>query len=160
VKNKAYYLLFAFLFLIVVGIIIAILIYANKVEDEKIIKIDEVKEQAVQIKQKTWLDTLSQIKNNSYMQPVNMLYIDATLQSPPKTKKKETYYKLQINKVDDYSLFCVAQVLEKFNIQYSIQKDKKNLHILIKSKTKDILYKISKELKKYNITPKIYKETK
>jgi hypothetical protein len=125
VKNKAYYLLFAFLFLIVVGIIIAILIYANKVEDEKIIKIDEVKEQAVQIKQKTWLDTLSQIKNNSYMQPVNMLYIDVTLQSPPKTKKKETYYKLQINKVDDYSLFCVAQVLEKFNIQYSIQKNKK-----------------------------------
>lgn len=70
-------------------------------------------------------------------------------------KEKSKFYQLIINKNSIYSMFCLKQVLNSFDVKYFLLRSGKNQEIFLDTNNKNLLENIVKELKKYNISTQV-----
>lgn len=156
-QRKILGVFFTVLFLGVVAVLYSFFNYTNNeiVETKEYLSpID--KEEKTQNLSRSWIDSLVKNSNSSYLYPVNELYmhIDLRKQIAPKVKS----YKLIVQDIDRYSLFCVMQTLQGFNLPFVITKQKKAPSIYMGSDNKKRLKEIEEKLKKYGIKSKIVEE--
>ncbi|MBK1973870.1 hypothetical protein JG677_07405 [Campylobacter sp. TTU-622] len=69
-------------------------------------------------------------------------------------KEKSKYYQLIINKYDIYSIFCLKQTLNFFNIDYFLLKSNDNPEIFLNTDNKTLIENIINKLKEYKINAK------
>ncbi len=148
---------FTILFLGVVGMLYSFFNYT----DNRIVQTKEYlspidQETKVQNIGRSWIDRLVKSRNSNYLYPVNELYMHIDLQKyiAPKVKS----YKLIIKDVDRYSLFCVMQTLQGFNMPFILTKEKAAPAINMESDNQKRLEEIEKKLKRYGINSKIVEE--
>ncbi len=109
-------------------------------------------------KNNSWTKKLSSYKKENYLFPVTELFLTINFAKHKKRviiQKKERYYALVIPDLNNYSLFCILQILNKKNVPYVIENDYENSKIFVKVEKKSRLQKLSNELEKYDIFPKI-----
>ena len=83
----------------------------------------------------TWIDRLVKNQKSDFLYPVNELYMHINLKKyiPPKKTKS---YKLVIQNISSYSLFCVMQTLHGFNLPFVLTKGKTDSAIYMDSSDK------------------------
>lgn len=70
-------------------------------------------------------------------------------------KEKSKYFQLIINKYDIYSMFCLKQTLNSFNVKYFLLKTAQSPEIFLDTDNKKLIQDIINELKKYKIHTEI-----
>jgi len=70
-------------------------------------------------------------------------------------KEKSKYFQLIINKYDIYSMFCLKQTLNSFNVKYFLLKTAQSSEIFLDTDNKKLIQDIINELKKYKIHTEI-----
>ncbi|MCW1360018.1 hypothetical protein OLQ22_02070 [Campylobacter jejuni] len=105
-------------------------------------------------KEETWQDKLSQLPKKNYVPAVQYfsMYFEVDTSA---FEPKQRYYQLLISKNDVYSMFCLKQTLNLFNVQYSLVSTKDNTQIILDTDDKNILEGIIKKLKTYDIDTQI-----
>jgi hypothetical protein len=158
-QKKILSVFFTILFFGVVGVLYSFFDYT----DDEIVETKEYpspidKKEKIQNLGKSWISSLVKNRNSSYFYPVNELYMHIDLHKyiAPKVKT----YKLIIQNVDRYSLFCVMQTLQAFNLPFVFTKQKKAPTIYMGSDTKKRLKGIKSALARYGIDSKIIEEWK
>ncbi len=153
-QKKILIALFAVLLFGLIGILYNFFNYS----DQEIVKDKEYlspldKKQKKQSLSKSWIESLVKNKNSNYQYPVNELFMHIDLQKyiPPKTKS----YRLEIQNIDRYSLFCVMQTLQDFKIPFIISKQGKTQSIYMGSNNNKRLKEIGRKLMRYDISSKI-----
>jgi hypothetical protein len=102
----------------------------------------------------TWVKELAHQDTKEFMFPVNELFIQ--VDSPVlAVAAKGKAYRLVIDKLDRYSLFCIVQTLSLLNVPYMIVKEEKIPLIYVQEKSANSLENVLRELEKYNIKSKI-----
>lgn len=156
-QKKILIVFFIGLFLGVIGVLYSFLNYA----DTEFIETKEYlspldKKVKVENFTKSWIDSLVKSKKSAYLYPVNKLFIHIDLQKyiPPKVRS----FKLIIQNMDRYSLFCVMQTLQSFNLPFIVSKDKALPFIYIGSSSEKKLKNIEKKLRNYDIDSKVMEE--
>ncbi len=145
---------FIILFFGVIGILYSFFNYTdNEVKESKeyLSPISKVQESGKL--DKSWIDNFQTSKKNKYSYPVNELFMHIDLQRYLYSKVKS--YKLVIQNMDRYSLFCVMQTLQNFNLPFVVTKQKVAPIIYLESDSSKKLKEIREELKKYDIDSKI-----
>ncbi|MFQ6342111.1 hypothetical protein [Campylobacter sp. VTCC 70190] len=66
-------------------------------------------------------------------------------------KEKSKYYQLIIGKYDIYSMFCLRQTLNSFNVKYFLLKAEDSPEIFLDTGNEKLIGNIINELKKYKI---------
>jgi len=148
---------FTILFFGVIGILYNFFNYTdNEIVETKEYLSPIDKKEKIQNLSKSWINSLVKNRNSSYFYPVNELYMHIDLQKyiAPKVKS----YKLIIQNIDRYSLFCVMQTLQGFSLPFVISKQKVTPVIYMGSDNKKRLKKVESELQKYGINSKIVEE--
>jgi len=102
---------------------------------------------------RAWVKELAQQESRSFIFPVNELFMQIDLQGPNAGKVKS--FRLVIDRMDRYSLFCIVQTLTSFNLSYMIVKEEKAPLIYVQEKNEKALEKVLHELEKYDIKSKI-----
>ncbi|EAJ1995517.1 hypothetical protein CRS45_03920 [Campylobacter jejuni] len=80
------------------------------------------------------------------------LYFDA---DTSELKEKNKYYQLIVGKYDIYSMFCLRQTLNSFNVKYFLLKSGHNPEIFLDTGNEKLIDDIIKELKKYKINTEV-----
>ncbi|ECL3806527.1 TPA: hypothetical protein R5723_001440 [Campylobacter jejuni] len=80
------------------------------------------------------------------------LYFDA---DTSELKEKNKYYQLIVGKYDIYSMFCLRQTLNSFNVKYFLLKSSDSLEIFLDTGNEKLIDDIIKELKKYKINTEV-----
>ena len=106
-----------------------------------------------------WLDKIKnkQIDKNDRL-PVEEVVVKASLIK--KNIKKIKLYKVEVNSLDPYQIFCLQEELNRFGVKYVFAKSKTDTKLYVVSKNVKKLKKLADALKRYNIiaTIKFYKE--
>jgi hypothetical protein len=111
----------------------------------------EVKKQEAQT---LWLNHLSNAKKKQYFFPVDEIYIKTDLDLKKSDLKD---YKLVVDELDPYEIFCLSRELKRFKIKYFFKKVKNKNILIVFSKDLDRLNRLVKVLKNYQIDAKIIK---
>ncbi|MBW1479836.1 hypothetical protein [Campylobacter jejuni] len=80
------------------------------------------------------------------------LYFDA---DTSELKEKNKYYQLIVGKYDIYSMFCLRQTLNSFNVKYFLLKSGDRPEIFLDTGNEKLIDDIIKELKKYKINTEV-----
>lgn len=99
-----------------------------------------------------WLEDLAEKKKPSYTYAVSEMEIDLPLKRKP---KPHTAYRLVLQHLDNYKMFCIRQLLEQNGIDYAIFRKKENGILIVHNLTKESLDRIVKMVRKYDIEIKI-----
>lgn len=102
---------------------------------------------------RVWVKELAQKDAREFIFPVNELFMQIDLHGI--TGEKVKSYRLVIDRIDRYSLFCVVQTLTSFNLSYMVVKEDKAPFIYVQEKSEKGLDKVVAELEKYDIKSKI-----
>ena len=102
---------------------------------------------------RVWVKELAQKDAREFIFPVNELFMQIDLHGI--TGEKVKSYRLVIDRIDRYSLFCVVQTLTSFNLSYMVVKEDKAPFIYVQEKNEKGLDKVVAELEKYDIKSKI-----
>ena len=70
-------------------------------------------------------------------------------------KEKSKYFQLIIGKYDVYSMFCLRQVLNSFNVKYFLLKSSDMPEIFLDTGNEKLINDIINELKKYKINTQV-----
>lgn len=92
-----------------------------------------------------WNKSLSNKQVAANRPIVNELYITLDLQDVYDLSKKK-YYKLDIDKNDSFSMFCVKKALENNNLKYFLIKNKKESQIIVDVQDHSMLHMLVDEL--------------
>lgn len=105
---------------------------------------------------KAWIEDMAQKNAREFIFPVNELFmqIDSFGEKKDGMVKLKTF-RLVIDKLDRYSLFCIIQTLTSLHMPYMVVKDEKSPMIYIEEKNEKLLDKVLVELEKYDIKSKI-----
>ncbi|KAA6224815.1 MULTISPECIES: hypothetical protein [unclassified Campylobacter] len=97
-----------------------------------------------------WQRELSQWTTKDFVPAAEQysLYFDA---DTSELKEKNQYFQLIVNKYDIYSMFCLRQILNSFNVKYFLVKSGESPEIFIDTGNKKLIDEIIQELKKYKI---------
>ncbi|NOX15875.1 MAG: hypothetical protein GXP61_07620 [Epsilonproteobacteria bacterium] len=156
-QKKILGVFFTLLFVGVIGILYSFFNYTNDtIVQTKQYPSPMQKENKTQNIRSSWISGLAKSSKNKYEYPVNELFMQINLHKyiPPKVKS----YKLVISNIDRYSVFCVIQTLSDLNLPFVLSKDKNVPNIYINSSKDDMLKKVTKKLKEYDINSKIVEE--
>jgi len=157
VQKKILSVFFIVLFFGVIGILYFIFNYTDdKIEETKEYFSPAVKTQKIVKLDKSWIDNLEKSKKSRYGYPVNELFMHIDLQK--NTQSKIKFYKLVIQNIDRYSLFCIMQILQNFNLPFEVVKQKFAPTIYLGGNSDEKLKKIKEKLKEYDIDSKIIEE--
>lgn len=99
----------------------------------------------------SWYWKLADSNNNDFFLISNELYIHFDLQDSGNLSKKK-FYKLNIDKNDKYSLFCVKQTISNLNLKYFMINNKKTSQIVLDTSNISLLHYLVDNLKNYNIS--------
>ncbi|MFK0426859.1 hypothetical protein ACISNY_02665 [Campylobacter jejuni] len=80
------------------------------------------------------------------------LYFDA---DTSELREKNKYYQLIVGKYDIYSMFCLRQTLNSFNVKYFLLKSGDSQEIFLDTGNEKLIDDIIKELKKYKINTEV-----
>ena len=80
------------------------------------------------------------------------LYFDA---DTSELKEKNKYYQLIVGKYDIYSMFCLRQTLNSFNVKYFLLNSGDSPEIFLDTGNEKLIDDIIKELKKYKINTEV-----
>ena len=107
--------------------------------------------------EKIWLENFSESERLGYFYPVNEVLVILELNEQI---IQQTIYKLSASILDPYQLFCLKEELGQHGLKYYLQKDSKDIQLLIFSKNIQKLNSLVKILKNYQINAVIepYKE--
>lgn len=105
-------------------------------------------------KELTWQEELAQWPKRDFIPATEKfsLYFDA---DTSELKEKNKYFQLIINKYDVYSMFCLRQILNSFNVKYFLLKSDESPEIFLDTGNKNLIEDIIKELKKYKINTEV-----
>ncbi len=124
------------------------------------VKIEQAKDNPTLIQENTkessdraWVKELAQKETRTFIYPVNELFMQIDLQGQNGGKVKS--FRLVIDRIDRYSLFCIVQTLTSFNLSYMIVKEEKAPLIYVQEKNEKALENVLRELEKYDIKSKI-----
>lgn len=157
-KRYVFFSVLLFLFLLLFSSIVYIF-YSSRLEipvfqsifDENV---DENTSQVALRKLNTWQDKFLSIKPKDYSPAVetfSMLFnVDTSA-----LQEKSKFYQLIIDKNDIYSLFCLKQTLNSFDIKYSIIRNLDGTDIFLDTDNKILLEQIQKALLVYDINTKL-----
>ncbi len=81
-----------------------------------------------------------------------ILYFDADISE---LKEKNKYYQLIVGKYDIYSMFCLRQTLNSFNVKYFLLQSGDSPEIFLDTGNEKLIDDIIKELKKYKINTEV-----
>lgn len=110
--------------------------------------------------QRTWEQELTEWPKRDFTPAAEQfaLHFDA---DTSELKEKTKYYQLIINKYDIYSLFCLRQVLNSFEVKYFLLRSREspeifidtdeNPEIFVNTENGNLIKDIIEELKKYKI---------
>lgn len=140
--------------LLILLIVVFILLWQFKANSDFIPKF--VKEESInqntekQIQDPTWQEELAKWPTRDFTPAAEQftLYFDA---DTSELKEKSKYYQLVVNKYDVYSMFCLRQTLNSFNVKYFLLKSSESPEIFLDTDNKNLIDDIIKELKKYKI---------
>lgn len=162
-QKKILIVLFTILLLGVLGILYNFFNYTgNQAVDYKQYP-SPIKENKTASLTKLWIDNLAKSSTLKYSYPVNELFMQIDLRKNTPIKQnikvvKPKSYRLVIDHVDNYSVFCVVQTLANLNVPFVLSKEKFSPSIYVISGDNKKLEKIVKELRKYQIKSKILEE--
>ncbi len=146
---KALYYFFTFLFICLLGAMFYIFKDANNIQSDGG-KIDLSPEffltKLEDIVNTSWSKSLAEKKTPTDRPIANELYINLQLQDVQDLIKKR-YYKLEIDKNDKYSMFCVKQALANNSLKYFLITNKKESQIIIDVQDYSKLHMLVDELK-------------
>ena len=157
-KRYAFFSVLLFLFLLLFSSIVYVF-YVSRLEvpvfqsifDENT---DENTSQVVLRKLNTWQDKFLSIKPKDYSPAVeafSMLFeVDTSA-----LQEQSKFYQLIIDKNDIYSLFCLKQTLNSFDIKYSIIRNLDGTDIFLDTDNKILLEQIQKALLVYDINTQL-----
>ncbi|ARJ56528.1 hypothetical protein [Campylobacter cuniculorum] len=105
-------------------------------------------------KELTWQEELAQWPKRDFIPATEKfsLYFDA---DTSELKEKNKYFQLIINKYDVYSMFCLRQILNSFNVKYFLLKSDESPEIFLDTGNKNLIEDIIEELKKYKINTEV-----
>jgi len=103
--------------------------------------------------QREWVKELAHKDAREFIFPVNELFMQIDLHGVNGEKVKS--YRLVIDRIDRYSLFCVVQTLSALRLSYMVVKEEKAPFIYVQEKNEKALEKVIVELEKYDIKSKI-----
>ncbi len=153
-QKKILGIFFTVLFIGVVGLLYSLFNYTN----DTVVEVREYpspleKEKKNKKFTKSWIDGLAKSSRQKYSFPVNDMFMQIELYKyiPPKIKS----YRLVIDNVDRYSMFCILQTLSSFKLPFVFSKEDKKPVIYIGSPNSKPLKKIVEKLKEYDIKSKI-----
>lgn len=142
--------------LLLLGVSIFIILFLIEINSpEKLAEIESLalKNEVIQKKSKdVWLNHFSKNEKTGYFYPVNEVYVKVDLDE--KIINTITY-KLSASLLDPYQTFCLKEELKHYDLKYYLQKDKKNVELLIFSENIDKLNSLVKVLKNYQISATI-----
>lgn len=98
----------------------------------------------------SWYWKLADNNRDDFFPISNELYIHFDLQDSGNLSKKK-FYKLNIDKNDIYSLFCVKQTINNLNLKYFLINNKKTSQIVLDTSNISLLHYLVDNLKNYNI---------
>jgi len=104
-----------------------------------------------------WIQDLAQKKRPSFIYPVKEIEIELPLIK--KSKLKETY-RLVLNRMDEYKLFCVKQIFSRKNLPFALYSEKDHTVVMVHNVDLKKLKKIAKYVSSYGIDIKIENYTK
>ncbi len=165
-QKKVLFYIFAILSLFVFGVLIALLYSASTKSDEVAFGTYESNKSALSAPVRDdWAKKLSIYKEKNYSFAVTELFIkiknsikkSVKEHKVKKIKIKKEMYRLSINNLNNYSLFCILRVLEDENRAFIIEKFRKKSKIYIEADKKMDFSSISKRLKRYKINYEIKK---
>lgn len=156
-QKKTLFILFAVLFLGVVGLLF-FLLKSSSIQSKSYYQENKTAKEISSdtlFHKKSWAKKLSTYKKNDYLFPVTELFLKMKFakQKSVVIKKKEKYYSLVIPDLNNYSLFCILQVFNRKKVPYIIEDGYENSRIYVKTDKKSNLEELSAELKKYDIIP-------
>ena len=111
------------------------------------------KEEQLPTAEREWVKELAHKDAREFIFPVNELFMQIDLHGVNGEKVKS--YRLVIDRIDRYSLFCVVQTLSALRLSYMVVKEEKAPFIYVQEKSEKALEKVVVELEKYDIKSKI-----
>ena len=104
-------------------------------------------------KEPTWQERLSGMKSKDYTPAAErfsmMFDIDTSMLHP-----KSKYYQLIIDKNDMYSLFCLKQTLNSYQVKYALTRTSEGTEIFLETDKQILIDDIITRLKTYEINAK------
>lgn len=150
-KKNFLYLIFILISVLLITSLLFIFKSANN-DDLQISKIIDEKIELIKnkITSNDWYTKLANNNSDDFKPISNELYVHFELQDTGNLSKKK-FFKLNIDKNDSYSLFCVKQTIANLNLKYFLINNKKYSQIVIDSNNISLLHYLIDSLKSYNI---------
>ncbi|BDY13849.1 hypothetical protein [Hydrogenimonas cancrithermarum] len=104
-----------------------------------------------------WLEGLAVKKRPSHSYAVSEMEIELPLKKSPKPRK---VFRLTLDNLDDYKMFCIRQLLTQNGIKYAIFRKEKSGVLMIHDLDKSKLERIVDMVREYEIKTKIENYTK
>ena len=123
--------------------------------DGKSLQISEIIDENIatiksSIKNNLWYVDLANSDVKDFAPISNELYIHFELQDTGNLSKKK-FYKLNIDKNDSYSMFCVKQTINNLKLKYFLINNKKYSQIVIDTNNTSLLHYLIENLRNYKI---------
>lgn len=149
-------LIFAILAIIVVVILGNLIHFASDIpEIKQMISFPTKTNHDKKTNEQQWTEKMAKMSSSDYYMPVNELYLEFKFSDRKTLSQKEKVYKLELDKFDDYSLFCITQTLRDIKIPYMVQKNKASSSIHINTNNINEVNDLVEKLKEYNIQSNI-----
>lgn len=156
-QKKVLGALFLLLF-VGVGFFLYRLLHQNGDVAIEVAKYESPKKQEIkqETSEKVWIKEMAHKDAREFVFPVNELFmqIDSFGQKNGSASKLKSF-RLVIDRVDRYSLFCIIQTLTSLHLPYMVVKEDKVPLIYIEEKSEKQLNQVVLELEKYDIKSKI-----
>jgi len=157
-QKKVLFLVFGVLLVLVLFLLIFLLNSSNvNNKYDNFTRSNKDKNSNSFLNKSSWTDKLSSYQQSDYIFPVTELFLTMKFAKQEKAvhSRKEKYYNLVIPDLNNYSLFCILQILDEKKVPYVIENGYENSKLYIETDKKDRLESISSELRKYDIYSKI-----
>lgn len=149
-------LIFAILAVVVIVILANLIHFASDIADvRQILNLPSKTNTEQNTKEQHWTDKMAKISSSDYNMPINELYLEFKFADRKPIREKEKVYKLEFDKTDEYSLFCITQTLRDIKIPYMVQKNKASSSIHINTNNINEVNDLVLKLKEYNIQSNI-----
>lgn len=104
----------------------------------------------IENKELTWQEELAQWPTQDFVPAAERFSLHFDVDTS-ELKEKNKYFQLVIDKYDVYSMFCLRQILNSFNVKYFLLKSGESPEIFLDTENKKLIENIIEELKKYKI---------
>lgn len=159
-KKYVFFSALAVLFIGLLGVIAYMVVDATKSEVQTPLKVAQgskgasfEEKQSQEEVEPTWQEKLSLIKPKDYTpaaERFSMVFeVDTSI-----FRSKSKYYQLIIDKNDVYSMFCLKQTLNSYEVKYSLMRTTEATEIFLETDKQALIDEIVARLKHYEINAK------